>query len=238
MINNKIQGVKWILFDCMETIIDMKQLPKKEDYALWGFENSINKDLFLDFNSFYKYYCEGRKKIENENEKYYEFEFKELYKIAIQSNISNKDELLYNEIINEIHDKFWDMYKKQCYVHDDKRRILEKLKQSYKLGVVSNFKVHNGIEELLKKCNIYEYFEFVVTSIKVGYRKPHIKVFEEAILKTKDMVDNILFIGDDYNNDYLGAKEAGMNVLLYDPFDKYVGKENRIKNFNEILDWL
>ena len=45
----------------------------------------------------------------------------------------------------------------------------------------------------------------------------------------------IVFIGDDYANDYKKPKDLGCQALLYDPFDSNIENVNKIKDFNELL---
>ena len=42
-------------------------------------------------------------------------------------------------------------------------------------------------------------------------------------------------IGDNYNNDFLGPKNIGMEAILYDPDDK-VSEKCKIKRMNELKE--
>jgi putative hydrolase of the HAD superfamily len=56
--------------------------------------------------------------------------------------------------------------------------------------------------------------ERVVVSAAVGYRKPAAEFFREVVRVAGCDPGEILFVGDDIENDYEGATAAGMNPVL------------------------
>jgi len=60
------------------------------------------------------------------------------------------------------------------------------------------------------------HFSAIVTSARVGYRKPHPKIFEAAMAATNASPREILFIGDTLEADARGAAQAGFQALLVD----------------------
>ncbi|HBI42514.1 MAG TPA: haloacid dehalogenase [Planctomycetales bacterium] len=60
----------------------------------------------------------------------------------------------------------------------------------------------------------------MVISSEVGFRKPADPFFEEIGRKTKIAPTRIVYIGDDFANDYAGARAAGMKAILFDPEGK------------------
>jgi putative hydrolase of the HAD superfamily len=91
----------------------------------------------------------------------------------------------------------------------------------FDIGVVSNFKVPGGIECILQQQRLAPFFNFVITSIQVGWRKPHKAIYKAALIASNVRPDEILFIGDDYENDFKGPKDIGMQALLLDRMDKH-----------------
>src|SRR5690606_1723754 len=112
------------------------------------------------------------------------------------------------------------------------------LKEKYKLAIVSNFMVMNGIEELLEINDVRDVFEFVVTSVGFGWRKPDSKIYKYAIKKSGCQECEILFIGDDYENDYVAPRKTGMKSLW---LNKYQGKRegiDQVRDFFEVREIL
>jgi putative hydrolase of the HAD superfamily len=103
------------------------------------------------------------------------------------------------------------------------REVLEQLRAHYQLGVVSNS--DGGIGPLLHRCGLGECFLSITDSGHVGCEKPDRRIFHAA-LKTMDIsADQAVYLGDVYSVDYLGARAAGMNALLFDVSGTYVGRD-------------
>ena len=75
----------------------------------------------------------------------------------------------------------------------------------------------------------------VVISSMVGYRKPAAEFFRRGVLPTIGCdAGEVLFVGDDLENDFLGAKSAGMRAVLYDPRDRHKAVDERIRGLAEL----
>jgi putative hydrolase of the HAD superfamily len=57
----------------------------------------------------------------------------------------------------------------------------------------------------------------VVTSVDVGWRKPHPKIYAEALRRLGSTAREALFVGDTYLADYAGPRAVGIDALLIDP---------------------
>ncbi|WP_206076341.1 HAD family hydrolase [Marinitoga lauensis] len=95
--------------------------------------------------------------------------------------------------------------------------LLNKLKQrGQRMAAITN-----GVEKVQqgrsKALNLQNYFEFILTSEKVGKPKPDPLIFYEAAKLSGVPIENSVYIGDNPDSDYLGAKNAGMDFILYDP---------------------
>ena len=197
---------KWILFDCMETLIDMKTLPKPEDYARWAFEGSEAENMWKGFNEFYWDYKEACEELEKELPRFREYEMKERYArvLSAKANVSQIDELVKN--MDEV---FWKKYSGKCYANDSVLEAVEALSKKYPMGVVSNFKIRSGVRSILKNAGLLAYFEFTVNSCEIGWKKPHDNIYNAAKELAGVDFGNIVFIGDDYDNDYAKPEALG-----------------------------
>lgn len=111
---------------------------------------------------------------------------------------------------------------------EDAIPTLAHLKQSgYRLAVISNW---NGtLERVFAELGIAHYFDLLVDSHVVGVRKPRPEIFQYALGKLRLEPNEAIHIGDSYYADVLGAKKAGMDAILYDPFGS-LGKRFRCKS--------
>jgi len=91
--------------------------------------------------------------------------------------------------------------------------VLSSLKQTYKLAVLSNTRSHFFIEESIRSAGLLDYFDVVITSEQVGWRKPHAKLFETTLAAVGVEANEALMIGDSLSKDIAGAKSIGMKSI-------------------------
>ena len=100
-------------------------------------------------------------------------------------------------------------------VEEDALPVLKKLKEyGCKLGLVSNAADDDDVQRQVDNAGLRPYLDTVLTSAVVGMRKPHPKMFEEAMqaLGVSDP-SRILMVGDRLNADITGAKKLGMQAV-------------------------
>ncbi len=92
--------------------------------------------------------------------------------------------------------------------------ILDYLSEKYRLHIITN-----GFEEVqhlkLKNSGIKKYFRSITTSEDVGLKKPHPSVFNAALKKASAIPQKSIMIGDSFEADIIGAKNAGMHTLFF-----------------------
>jgi putative hydrolase of the HAD superfamily len=93
-------------------------------------------------------------------------------------------------------------------------RTLKKLSDTYSLGLVSNFTYAPVIHAGLRRLRLNPYFDAILVSQDVGWRKPHPKIFEEALKRLKRGAKQTVFVGDNPIEDIQGAKNVGMKAVF------------------------
>ena len=99
------------------------------------------------------------------------------------------------------------------------RDALLRIGQNFRIGVISN--ADGGIGRVLSRCGIADCFESVTDSGIVGFEKPHPKIFAAALEAMQARPDESLYVGDVYSVDYVGARNAGMQAVLFDVAGAY-----------------
>ncbi len=90
------------------------------------------------------------------------------------------------------------------------------VKHDYVLGVVSNTILHSATQmKVLERVFKPNPFAFVISSSEHTYRKPHPKIFADAVKILQILPEQIYFVGDNFSCDVVGAKEAGMRPVFY-----------------------
>ena len=106
----------------------------------------------------------------------------------------------------------------------------------YRLAVVSN--ADGRVEALLRDGGLGEHFEFVIDSHVFGVEKPDPRIFLAAVERLGLAPAECLYVGDLYPVDVLGARGAGLQAVLVDPWDHFELDVDRVRSVAELPEWL
>jgi putative hydrolase of the HAD superfamily len=91
------------------------------------------------------------------------------------------------------------------------------------LGAVSNW-VWN-LPELLHSLDLVSHFDFIAASARIGYEKPHPRIFEWALEQARVEPSAVIHVGDHVDADVLGARGVGIEGVLIDRRGRYAPDE-------------
>ncbi len=94
-------------------------------------------------------------------------------------------------------------------------RVLATLAEQYRLGVITNFDHAPTVRNVLMRDGLERYFDTVVISGEVGWRKPHRTLFDTAVRRLGIPAGDALFVGDNFELDVVGASDAGLAAIWY-----------------------
>ncbi len=93
---------------------------------------------------------------------------------------------------------------------------LNYLKEKYPMAIITN-----GFPEAqhpkMRFSGLDSYFEKVIISEHVGWRKPQPEIFHFALSEMNAIADNSVMIGDNPKTDIRGAEKAGLKAIFYNP---------------------
>jgi HAD superfamily hydrolase (TIGR01509 family) len=92
----------------------------------------------------------------------------------------------------------------------DSRKILERLQRRVALGVVSNF--YGNVGRILDEVGLAPVLTTVVDSNRVGVSKPDPAIFALAVRALGCRPDEVLYVGDSFEKDVIGAHAAGLRT--------------------------
>lgn len=122
---------------------------------------------------------------------------------------------------------------------DDALPTIKTLKErGILIGVISN-----ASRELSRSCQelgLMPYVDMLLTSQEVGTAKPDPLIFVTALKKLNVRAEDVIYVGDQYEADVLGAKGAGISPVLIDRFDLYsqINDCPRVRSLSEVLEYL
>lgn len=90
---------------------------------------------------------------------------------------------------------------------------LATLKESYRMGLLSNFTHGPAARAILDRLGLAPFFDVVLISGELGFRKPHSLPFKRLVEDLGVERDEIFYIGDDPEPDITGALNAGLQPV-------------------------
>ena len=116
--------------------------------------------------------------------------------------------------LKEISNQYIENLSKFPYLFEGANDLLKHLKKNYKLHIITN-----GFDRVqnfkIKNSGLKPYFNFIFTAEKVGFKKPHPKIFETAMNTVGSTPYSSLMIGDTFEADIQGALKLGMQALHF-----------------------
>ncbi len=117
------------------------------------------------------------------------------------------------------------------------REALDRIRGEHAIAVISN--ADGKIDAVLRRTGIADCFASITDSGNVGHEKPHPAIFEAALREMKASPSESLYVGDVYSVDYVGARQAGMQAVLFDVAGAYREREfPRVESLAGLEGWL
>jgi HAD superfamily hydrolase (TIGR01509 family) len=115
--------------------------------------------------------------------------------------------------------------------------IAELRRRGFTLGVVSN--ADGRVPASIAASGLGDHFTVVVDSHLVGVEKPDAEIFHIALRACGAQPGETVYVGDIYEIDVRGARNAGITPVLLDPLDSYRQADcPRISDLAELIELL
>ncbi len=109
----------------------------------------------------------------------------------------------------------WYQQPEQWLMYPEVPEMLQRVQAlGLRQGVISDW--GTDLVSLLHAHDVSAHFDFVVASATVGAAKPHPDIFHYALARAELQANEVLYIGDSYISDVLGARAVGIAAVLID----------------------
>jgi putative hydrolase of the HAD superfamily len=107
-------------------------------------------------------------------------------------------------------------------------------KNNYLIGLITNGKRLTH-ENRLKKANLFQLFDIILYGDKTP--KPSTRPFIKCADELNIDLNNMVYVGDDYINDYLASQSAGCIPILFDCEKSFTSKYqcNKINSLKSLI---
>ena len=119
-------------------------------------------------------------------------------------------------LAEEMAQRYIDISPKMTALFPDAVNVLKYLKSKYRLHLITN-----GFAEVqwikVEHSGLKPFFEHIIISEEVSTQKPDKEIFEIAMQRAKTFADECVMVGDNYNTDIVGARNAGLDQIYFNP---------------------
>lgn len=95
-------------------------------------------------------------------------------------------------------------------VPDGLHAMLDRLSNRYRLAVLSNYPISECIRLSLRQLGLSQIMETILVSGDLGIIKPSKRIFGELLSSLGLSPEHVLYVGDDWTADIVGACSSGM----------------------------
>jgi len=125
---------------------------------------------------------------------------------------SLKVEFALEQDVQDLLEAFWEHMANTPHPFADALETLKTLKaRGYVLGIVSNGRSSQQLAKI-RSAALEPFFQTIVISESEGLKKPDVEIYARAASRLKVSVKECLFVGDQPENDILGAARAGLKT--------------------------
>ncbi len=97
---------------------------------------------------------------------------------------------------------------------NDVRMVLERIRRlGLRVALISNVLSGRHITAVLEKWDLISFFDALIYSDEVGFRKPRLEIFDYAFSLLNVRADESVMVGDDVEADIKGALNCGMRAI-------------------------
>ncbi len=208
---NPMSQIEAIGFDLFNTLIvpDSQALPE----AMRRLIESLRKSgLFLDQETFEEVYRESAQRFieaarqdgRETHNRFWICAALETLGYSIQP---------YDLPINESVEAYFSAFPEHCHLIPETKEMLQTLKETYYLGLLSNFTHGPAARKIIEHVGLNPFFDVIIISGEEGFRKPHPLVFHRLIEGLGVEPDQTIYVGDDPEPDLTGAQGAELRPV-------------------------
>jgi HAD superfamily hydrolase (TIGR01549 family) len=99
-------------------------------------------------------------------------------------------------------------------IREGAQQLLKEVAQDYRLGLISNFTYGPVIHKSLRIIGIDQFFNAMVVSDDIGWRKPSPVIFQDMLQRLQVTAAETIFIGDSPMEDIKGASDMGIKTIF------------------------
>ncbi len=199
------------------------------DHTLWDFSSNSRKTLEVLFNEFQlqdrgvSSFTEFLHTYETINEGLWaKYRIGQIDKSTLRNGrfpaVFKHWDIVDHHLAETINERYLTDGPKQPGLMPNALKTLDYLQNKYEVHLITN-----GFKEVqatkLNASGLNGYFKTITTSEEVGVLKPNPKVFHHALDLASAQSGESVYVGDHFDTDVMGSKNAGIDQVFFNPHD-------------------
>ena len=222
-----------ILFDAMETIVEIAPIPDTPLRMAWLLERSGYARSVCDEASLTAAYTSVRPQFDEMVAQNREYRSTDLFNLVADEIAKTDDSISRPELAADLNESYEIGYFSHCTVASKTEETLKALSNEYTIRIVSNMIIPGGLQRFLRKRGLYSLFDCIITSVDIGWRKPAAEIYSHAARALSVHPHQTIFIGDDVIMDFETPLSLGFRAIHYAP-DHEPDTETSIQSLSEL----
>jgi HAD superfamily hydrolase (TIGR01549 family) len=123
-------------------------------------------------------------------------------------------------------------------IYPDAEKTVTELAQRHPVSMITNGAIDNQNEKI-KRLPFHDLFKAIIISGELGHHKPSKTIFETMAEQMNTKPSEMIYIGNDYRKDILGARDAGWKTVWINRKDEKQDPtvpDWTIKELSELLE--
>jgi len=226
-----------VLFDCWGTLLQAPGLMTRGATIEYFFKSLKSNGYDINFDVFKEEYVEiAKRQHEDAMEDHRELDY--VHRLDSTLHVLGLDVQKRSDLARKVWLDYLLEWPKQSNLYAETLNLLSSLQGRYRLGLVTNFPDGPTARMVFEKFDFDSFFDSIVVSGEVGFRKPNRLLFDLALHELGSVAEFSVMVGDTFEADVLGAKGAGIKAVLIDPdgdkVENYEKSDAIVKGIGEV----
>lgn len=204
--------IKGVFFDLYGTLLNYNGHEKASRAWINSFVNFIGTPYNLNYAQI-EILCG---KILNDNIEETKPDYLTTYEFKIKHHLGNLEIKIADEHLKHIADTTVQCWQDHITLADEAIEVLSRLSKSKTVALISNFDHTPHVKKVLSEHKLDLYLNPIIISDEAGIQKPDPSIFRLALNQANLTHDEVIFVGDSYNDDIEGARSASIFPILID----------------------
>lgn len=210
MTKSTIKNCKGVFFDLYGTLLDYNE----EEIANKNWLNSLYEMVGIPNGISFEIVKSRAMKILEDDWEMNPDDSLTIYETKIQNQFAQEGISFSRDQLAMIANESVGSWQATITLAENAIQVMQQLSQTKKLALISNFDHTPHVKKVVSKHQLDLYLNPIIISDEVKCKKPDPRIFQLALEQTNLSAEEVIFVGDSYTDDVLGARSANIHPVM------------------------